>query len=132
MKTLLPIIALVAALLGGCPTENTTSDATDAPDANILYMFHNNRGSMCLEALEWLPESQAANPALVVEEHLTYESGEAALLSSYAAQFGSSQGVSTSFEYLPIIFYQGQAFSGFDEDIAAALEALLAATESAT
>jgi hypothetical protein len=40
--------------------------------------------------------------------------------------------VSTSFEYLPIVFFQEQAFSGFDDEIAAALQGLLLAAEGAS
>ncbi|HQL54260.1 MAG TPA: hypothetical protein PLQ87_06100 [Phycisphaerae bacterium] len=123
-----PVVVLfVAPLLAGCPV---TSAGSEPPDPDVLLVFHNNSGPMCLAALAWLADIGDAHPTLVIEEHLTYESGEAARLAQYEALHSTSQGVSASFAYLPIIFYQGQAFSGFDDETAQALEALLAAAES--
>ena len=87
---------------------------------------------MCLAALDWLGRVRSEHPQLVIEEHLTYEAGEAELLAQLKAQYQASQGVSTSFEYLPIVFFQGQAFSGFDDDIAGALQELLLSVASAS
>lgn len=124
-----PVVVLfVAPLLAGCPA---TLEGPAAPDPDVLLVFHNNSGPMCLAALDWLADLRDAHPALVVEEHLTYESGETARLAQYQSLHAASQGVSDGFAYLPIIFFQGQAFSGFDDAIAQALEALLAAAESA-
>jgi hypothetical protein len=80
---------------------------------------------MCLAALDWLESARSEHPELVIEEHLTYEAGETELLAQLTTQFQTSQGVSASFEYLPIVFFQGQAFSGFNDDIARALQELL-------
>jgi hypothetical protein len=82
---------------------------------------------MCLEALDWLDSVKPEYPALVVEEHLTDEAGEIELLVQLEAEFRTSQGVSTSFEYLPIIFFQQEAFSGFNDEVADALQGLLLA-----
>jgi hypothetical protein len=79
---------------------------------------------MCLAALGWLDSVAPEHPTVVVEEHLTYEPGERDLLVELEAQFQASQGVSTSFGYLPIMFFRGQAFSGFNDEIALALLAL--------
>ncbi len=97
-----------------------------------LLIFHNNSGPMCLAALDWLDSVQPEHPALAVEEHLTYEAGETELLAQLEAQFQTSQGVSTSFGYLPIVFFEGQAFSGFNDEIAEMLEGLLLDAESAS
>jgi ABC-type glycerol-3-phosphate transport system substrate-binding protein len=119
------IIALaVWTSVGGCPA---APSVVAPPDEDTLAVFHNNSGPMCLDALEWLADVQAAHPTLAVEVRLTYEPGATDRLLQFTALYGVSQGVSTSFEYLPIIFFQGQAFSGFDDEIAAALEALLTA-----
>jgi hypothetical protein len=90
-----------------------------------LLMFHNNRGPMCLAALDWLETAKSEYPTLVIEEHLTYEAGEMELLGQLEEQFQTSEGVSTSFGYLPILFFREQAFSGFNDEIAEALEDLL-------
>ena len=126
MRSVVIILAAAVLMLGGCPTD---SGADNTPDPDILLIFHNNTGPMCLDALDWLADVAETYPALTIEEHLTYESGEAARLLEYEEPYaGVSQGVSTSFQYLPIIFFQGQAFSGFDADVEQALENLLAAT----
>jgi len=122
------IIALTACtLVGGCPA---VTSVVELPDEDTLVVFHNNSGPMCLDALDWLADVQAAHPDLAVEVRLTYESGETDRLLQFTTLYGVSQGVSTSFEYLPIIFFRGQAFSGFDAEIADALEALLATAET--
>jgi hypothetical protein len=124
MKVLWPTVVIGTSLLGGCPT---TAPTTDAPDPAALVIFHNNSGPMCQVALDWLADVRTAHPDLLVSEHLTYVAGEPERLSRYRALHTASQGVSDRFEYLPIIFYRGQAFSGFDENVAQALNALLPA-----
>ena len=95
-----------------------------------LLIFHNNSGPMCVAALDWLETAKSEYPTLVIEEHLTYEAGEVELLAELEAQFQTSRGVSTSFEYLPIVFYGEQAFSGFNDEIAEALQELLPSVAS--
>jgi ABC-type glycerol-3-phosphate transport system substrate-binding protein len=122
------IIALTACTwAGGCPA---VPSVVEPPDEDTLVVFHNNSGPMCLDALDWLADVQAAHPSLAIEVRLTHEPGETDRLLKFTTLYGVSQGVSTSFEYLPIIFFRGQAFSGFDAEIAAALEALLATAET--
>lgn len=127
MRRFFPAVAVTALVLGGCPS---TSTPADTPDPDVLHMFHNNSGPMCLAALVWLADLRAAHPALTVAEHQTYEAGETDRLMQFEAQHTASQGVSDSFAYLPIIFFQGQAFSGFNDEVAQAIEGLLAAAEA--
>ena len=101
------------------------SGGDDEVEEYTLLIFHNGSGPMCFAALDWLDDVKAQHPALVIEEHLTYEAGERDLLTEIKEQYQTSQGVSTSFEYLPIMFFEGQAFSGFDDGVAAALQELL-------
>ena len=127
MKFLVTALAVGCALLGGCTAQPY---ANDASDVGKLLIFHNNSGPMCLAALDWLDSVKSEHPGLVIEEHLTYEAGEIELLNELEAQFQMSEGVSTNFEYLPIVFFQGQAFSGFNDEIAEALQGLLASLGS--
>jgi hypothetical protein len=118
---------------GACLIDGTCEEGLECledicmpdPAADTMLVFHNNSGPMCLAALRWMEESQAEHSALVIEEHLTTEEDEADLLDQLAGQFAASEGVSTSFEYLPVFFFKGRAFSGFDAEVEAALEALL-------
>ena len=110
---------------------NDNASGDDGDGGNVeertLLIFHNGSGPMCLAALDWLDDVQAQHPGLVIEEHLTYEAGETELLTEIKEQYQTSQGVSTSFGYLPIMFFEGQAFSGFNDEIAASLEELFSA-----
>ena len=117
--------AMILSALVGCAAGSSATGGGGEGDA--LFIFHNNSGPMCLAALDWLDSVQSEHPALVIEEHLTYETGETELLAELEAQFQASQGVSTSFEYLPIVFFQGQAFSGFNDEVARMLQELLPA-----
>ena len=103
----------------------TEDEEGDGATAEPLLIFHNGSGPMCLDALDWLAEQEAIHPELVIEEHLTFEDGETDLMRAYVAAYDASEGVSTSFEYLPIIFFGGQAFSGFNDAVAEAIESLL-------
>ncbi|HNQ22867.1 MAG TPA: hypothetical protein PKK06_07220 [Phycisphaerae bacterium] len=113
----------------------------DSPDAGegdgdvaevTLLMFHNNSGPMCLAALEWLATAQQEHAWLAVEEHLTTESAEVELLRQLEAEYSESEGVSASFRYLPIIFFTDHAFSGFDDEVAEALETLVQEVDEGT
>ena len=114
--------------LTGCGTDPY---ANYVRDRDALVMFHNNSGPMCLAALAWLEQIQNQYPELRFEEHLLDQPGETLLLARTIASFPGSNGPSNNFGYLPVIFYQDQAYSGFDDDVAQDLEALLATAESA-
>ena len=114
------VLGMVAS--SGCTLQPGADGATDA---QTLVIFHNGSGPMCLAALDWLDGAEVDYPALVVEEHLTYEAGEITHLRELQAEFVTSEGVSSSFEYLPIMFLEDRAFSGFDDAVAEALGELL-------
>ena len=125
---LLPITLALALTIGGCPQTSPTDGGTLEPVP--LHIFHNGAGPMCVQALDWLANLQTTHPELSVTEHLTFEADQVELLLQLEAQYGTSQGVSEDFGYLPIIFFQNQAFSGFNDDIATTLDTLLAEAQS--
>ena len=91
----------------------------DLPDVGTkLVIFHNGQDPMCRDA-------KAFTAALdyPVEEHLTEERNFLPMLERNRAPHGQSEGVSTAFEYFPLIFVNGRVFSGFDDDVKAAIEA---------
>lgn len=122
MKQTVIVFAMAGVPFCGCAPGPA---GEDAPVAEKLLIFHNNSGPMCLQALDWLDSVRSEHPELAVEEHLTYEPGTIELLNQMKAQVEQSQGVSTTFGFLPIIFFQGQAFSGFNDDIKGTLAALI-------
>ena len=83
-----------------------------------LVIFHNGKGPMCKEALAFI-----AGLDYPVEEHLVGERDFLPMLERYGARFTKSEGVSDAFEFFPIIFIEGRAFSGFDAGVRAAIEA---------
>lgn len=127
MKTMFLVVASTAFVMtgGGC-----APNSGDQPSEDALIIFHNGTGSGCLAALEWLGTMQSEHPDLVVEEYLTTEFASFLLLNQMKTLYGQSQGVSTTFGYLPIIFYRGQAFSGFNDEVRSALTVLIEATEA--
>jgi hypothetical protein len=110
---------------GGC-----TANTDELPSEDTFVIFHNGTGPMCIDALDWLVEMQAERPDLIVEEHLTTDLGSLILLTELKSQYGQSQGVSTTFGYLPLIFFGGQALSGFNDEIQQSLEGLIDATDA--
>lgn len=127
-KRLYRLVACACLAIAGCGPAPVSDGLT--PDAATLHIFHNNRGAMCLDALVWLDVMRAQYPDLAVTEHLTDDSSEVALLNQWESNFDASQGVSASFGWLPIIFYGGQAFSGFDDQIAQDLATLIASAHA--
>lgn len=77
-----------------------------------LVMFHNGLGEMCLEAIDFFKEHQ-----LNYQEYLNTEAEFTSTLAKYRQEYPQSTGVSESYGYLPIIFYQGKAYSGFNDEI---------------
>ena len=93
------------------PPEN--DEITSVRITETVIMFHNDAGPMCVEALEFFEEH-----GIPVEEHLTTDEDFSFELDEYREEFnGVSEGVSNSFEYYPMIFIGGRAFSGFDSEV---------------
>ena len=126
MKQILLCAVVSSALAGGCVPGPTG----DLPGEDTLAIFHNGSGPMCLEALAWLETMQAEHPDLVVEEYLTTNVANLAILTELKSEYGQSQGVSTTFGYLPIIFFSGQVFSGFNDEVQEALGGLIEAANT--
>ena len=92
----------------------------------VLYMYHNNLGPMCLEMKAWLNETVIPSyPNLIIEEHLLSDLNALGTLNALTAQYDQSQGPSSSFQYMPAVFYQGHAYSGFDESVKSELSSLI-------
>lgn len=86
-----------------------------------IVMFHNGLGPMCRDAEAFLDGLDYP-----VEEHLLGERSFLELLERYRVQFEASEGVSAEFEFFPLIFVKDRAFSGFNPDVRAAIEAEIA------
>jgi hypothetical protein len=89
----------------------------DQVDINInteeLVIFHNGTGPMCLEALQFLDDY-----GIEYSEVLTTDENFSEMLDKYKQVYGNeSYGVSTSYEYYPIIFYKEKAYSGFNDTV---------------
>jgi len=92
---------------------NESKDSNGAKiQENTLVIFHNNTGPMCIEALEFLRNSN-----IEFEEYLTTDDNYYSNLIRYKNVFTGSEGVSEDFDYYPFIFYKNHAFSGFNENI---------------
>ncbi|MGD2108036.1 MAG: hypothetical protein PVI86_01465 [Phycisphaerae bacterium] len=128
MKSTLANLTIGITLVAGCALQPLPDSI---PEPITLVMFHNNSGPMCLDALDWLASMQLEYPTLIVDEHLTYETGEADMLTQLEADFATSEGVSVHFEYLPIIFVRERAFSGFNDEVADSLRELLSGAGNA-
>jgi hypothetical protein len=93
-------------------TENASSQEETDAQSNKLVVFHNNRGTMCLDMLAFFEENN-----ITFEQHLTTDKDFTQLFNTYKDEFAESEGVSTTFGFYPFIFIEGRAFSGFDNDI---------------
>jgi len=92
--------------IGQAPVEEKTIAG------NKIVVFHNGKGEMCLEALEFFETINYP-----IEEHLNTEQGFRDSLNELKSNFEESEGVSGSFGYYPIIFIKNRAFSGFNDYI---------------
>ncbi|MBN1617722.1 polysaccharide deacetylase family protein [Candidatus Dojkabacteria bacterium] len=92
--------------------ESSESPSQDDSIDNSVVIFHNNTGTMCLDALQFFKDNSIA-----YEEHLNTDSDYSTELQKYKANNPTSQGVSTSYEYYPFIFVGGESFSGFNNEI---------------
>ena len=87
---------------------NITTSITDKE----VVVFHNNTGSMCLEMVNFFKENN-----IEYIEHLTTDTDFGTQLNAYKGNVSKSEGISDSYDYYPIIFVGGRAFSGFNEEI---------------
>ena len=92
---------------GSSQTNNYNTITTDK-----VVIFHNNTGSMCLDALAFLKDNNIS-----FEEHLNTDSDYSSTLQTYKTNNPSSEGVSTDYGYYPYIFVKGKAFSGFNDEV---------------
>ncbi len=102
--------------------EELTEEPEKEPATTELIMFHNGRGPMCLEQLEFLEGIKPQYPSLVIEEHLTTEQGTRDILNMLKSGYDKSEGVSENFGYLPITFINNHAYSGFNSEVKEKLE----------
>ena len=92
---------------------NTESEGKERYSiGNKIMMFHNGKGPMCLEAVEFIKTIDYP-----VEQFLDYEEGFGEKLNNLKEKFGSSEGIHPLFGYYPIIFIKDRVFSGFNETI---------------
>ena len=122
MKTRFAALLLTGLVVtgGGC-----AGAGVELPSEDTVVIFHNGTGPMCIEALDWLAAMQSEHPGLVVEQRLTTDLNSLLLLEQMKTQYGQSQGVSTTFGYLPLIFFRGHAFSGFNDEVKNILAGLI-------
>jgi len=81
-------------------------------EVDKVVIFHNNTGPMCLAALEYFNDNN-----INYQEYLTTDNDFYTYLNAYKAEYTTSKGFSTDYEYYPYIFIKGEAFSGFDDNI---------------
>jgi len=95
--------------------ENSTQESTDSDlySEYKIVMFHNNQGPMCLEAKKFFEEHN-----IKFREVLTTDKNFSELLAKYKKNRPVSKGVSSSYEFYPIIFTEEASYSGFNEEIA--------------
>lgn len=91
-------------------TEDSSSN--DIVQKEEIIMFHNNTGPMCIDATKFFEEND-----IEYEEHLTMDSDFTSLLNAYQEDYPSSEGVSSSYGYYPMIFVGEKAYSGFNSEI---------------
>jgi len=95
----------------------SNNDVQSSPTESLkqedkVIIFHNGQGEMCLDALEFFADNN-----IEYVEHLNTDDDFQELLNSYQQNYSSSKGVSDNYEYFPIIFYNGTAYSGFTQEI---------------
>jgi len=96
------------------PINNTNSNPPSESPKNQekILMFHNGKGPMCIEAVDFLKSVNYPN-----EQVLTTEPDFFQRLAAKKEKFSQSEGVSDSFSFYPIIFINSRAFSGFNQEI---------------
>ena len=106
-----------------CKVENLNEgDSSEVviDEETEVTIFHNGQGPMCLELLAFLSDNN-----IDYEEHLNTDIDFVSQLNAHKVTNPTSEGVSESYGYYPIIFINGRAFSGFDESIEEELREIL-------
>lgn len=88
------------------------SSSNTKTEEDKLVVFHNNSGSMCLEALDFFERNN-----IKYVEYLNTDSDYTSAISAYKSKVPTSEGVSNSFGYYPMIFIGEKAYSGFNEEV---------------
>ncbi len=94
--------------------QDSGAQAADKAADNKIVVFHNSNGPMCREFLDYIKTVDYP-----VEQHLADDKEFNRTFMDYKRKFAVSEGVSSSFGYYPMIFINGRAFSGFNEEIRA-------------
>lgn len=108
-----------------CAVIETANETEDSSDSSTVeeeepVMFHNGTGPMCLEAIQFFEEND-----MEYTEYLTTDDNFNEKLEEYKEEYGdTSEGVSDTYGYYPMIFYKDRSFSGFNDEIASVLENL--------
>ncbi|MGA1864072.1 MAG: polysaccharide deacetylase family protein [bacterium] len=87
---------------------------------NMIVFFHNGTGPMCILFLDFLDTI-----SYPVEEHLISDQGFWDDMAAIQSLFGSSEGLSQSFGYFPMIFIKDKAYSGFNNEIKEAILSMI-------
>lgn len=77
-----------------------------------IMMFHNGKGPMCLEAMEFIKTLDYP-----VEEYIEGQEAYNREFNRVREEFSSSEGIHPLFGYYPIIFVKDRAYSGFNESV---------------
>jgi hypothetical protein len=100
-------------------TSEETSESTEI-EKDELVMFHNGSGPMCLDAIEFFEAND-----IEYTEYLTTDENFNDMLEEYKEEYGdTSEGVSETYGYYPMIFYKDKSFSGFNDEIGSAILSL--------
>ncbi len=97
-------------------------DADEKDQSDVIIMIHNNKGPMCLDQLDFLDRMKRKYPSIMLEEHYTYDEGTSNIMYGLKQKHAESIGVSRSYGYLPITFFNDKAYSGFNDAVEAGLE----------
>lgn len=109
--------------------DDTSADTEPPLPEDTLVIIHNNQGPMCQDALGWISGLQDRYPSLQVQEYLTMDPAGEDMYLRVKQTFAESRGTSAEFDYLPVIVYDGVAYSGFTTDVRADLEQRIAENE---
>lgn len=99
---------------------NHVESKVEEPKSEKIVVFENGYGQMCLDLKEYLEVKDYA-----YTDYLTSDVDFYNKLEEYKKNFKKSEGVSSRFEYYPIIFIGDKAFSGFNNEMKVKIEEVL-------